>query len=56
MYDGIIILLEQKKVQGKIVLYKGRSYKTYRGMGSIGAMEKGSKDRYFQNDAKKLVS
>ena len=40
---------------GETVLYKGRSYKTYRGMGSIGAMEKGSKDRYFQNDAKKLV-
>ena len=40
---------------GEIVLYRGRSYKTYRGMGSIGAMEKGSKDRYFQNDAKKLV-
>ena len=40
---------------GEIVLYKGRSYKTYRGMGSIAAMERGSKDRYFQNDAKKLV-
>ncbi|MGL5695270.1 MAG: IMP dehydrogenase [Peptostreptococcaceae bacterium] len=40
---------------GETVLYKGRSYKTYRGMGSIAAMEKGSKDRYFQNDAKKLV-
>ncbi|WP_278683387.1 IMP dehydrogenase [Paraclostridium bifermentans] len=40
---------------GETVLYRGRSYKTYRGMGSIGAMEKGSKDRYFQNDAKKLV-
>ena len=40
---------------GEIVLYKGRSYKTYRGMGSIAAMEKGSKDRYFQSDAKKLV-
>ena len=40
---------------GEIVLYKGRSYKTYRGMGSIGAMEQGSKDRYFQEDAKKLV-
>ncbi|MEG0843495.1 MAG: IMP dehydrogenase [Romboutsia sp.] len=40
---------------GEIVLYRGRSYKTYRGMGSIGAMEKGSKDRYFQDDAKKLV-
>ena len=40
---------------GETVLYKGRSYKTYRGMGSIAAMERGSKDRYFQNDAKKLV-
>jgi len=40
---------------GETILYKGRSFKTYRGMGSIGAMEKGSKDRYFQNDAKKLV-
>jgi len=39
-------------------LYQGRKYKVYRGMGSIGAMEKGSKDRYFQadkGDAKKLV-
>ena len=40
---------------GETVLYQGRSYKTYRGMGSIAAMEKGSKDRYFQSDAKKLV-
>lgn len=40
---------------GETILYGGRSYKSYRGMGSIGAMEKGSKDRYFQNDAKKLV-
>ena len=36
-------------------LYQGRKYKVYRGMGSIAAMEKGSKDRYFQTDAKKLV-
>ena len=35
---------------GEIVLYQGRSYKTYRGMGSIGAMGSGSKDRYFQDD------
>ncbi|RYZ67655.1 MAG: IMP dehydrogenase, partial [Proteobacteria bacterium] len=35
---------------GETVLYQGRSYKTYRGMGSLGAMEKGSKDRYFQGD------
>ena len=35
---------------GEIVLFQGRSYKTYRGMGSIGAMRAGSKDRYFQAD------
>jgi IMP dehydrogenase len=35
---------------GEIILYQGRSYKTYRGMGSIGAMREGSKDRYFQED------
>ena len=33
---------------GEIILYQGRSYKTYRGMGSLGAMAEGSKDRYFQ--------
>jgi IMP dehydrogenase len=35
---------------GEIVLYQGRSYKTYRGMGSVGAMARGSADRYFQQD------
>jgi IMP dehydrogenase len=40
---------------GTYELYQGRKYKVYRGMGSIAAMEKGSKDRYFQTDAKKLV-
>ena len=40
---------------GERVIYKGRPFKAYRGMGSIGAMEKGSKDRYFQADSKKLV-
>ncbi|SHH38835.1 IMP dehydrogenase [Tepidibacter thalassicus] len=40
---------------GERVIYKGRAFKTYRGMGSIGAMEKGSKDRYFQAESKKLV-
>ena len=34
---------------GETILYQGRSYKVYRGMGSIGAMERGSKDRYFQS-------
>ncbi|HHT87116.1 MAG TPA: IMP dehydrogenase [Clostridiales bacterium] len=40
---------------GETELYQGRRFKVYRGMGSIGAMEKGSKDRYFQEDAQKLV-
>ncbi len=40
---------------GAIEIYQGRSYKVYRGMGSLGAMAEGSKDRYFQEDAKKLV-
>ena len=43
---------------GEVELYQGRSYKTYRGMGSIGAMKQGSSDRYFQDnigDADKLV-
>jgi IMP dehydrogenase len=35
---------------GEIILYQGRSYKDYRGMGSIGAMRRGSRDRYFQDD------
>ena len=40
---------------GEIEIYQGRSFKVYRGMGSLAAMEKGSKDRYFQEGAKKLV-
>ncbi|MBQ9199011.1 MAG: IMP dehydrogenase [Lachnospiraceae bacterium] len=40
---------------GEYEIYQGRKYKVYRGMGSIAAMEKGSKDRYFQSNAKKLV-
>ncbi len=42
---------------GELVLFQGRSYKVYRGMGSLGAMEAGSKDRYFQSgvESKKLV-
>ena len=36
---------------GEVILYQGRSYKAYRGMGSIGAMARGSADRYFQSDA-----
>ncbi|ADU96118.1 IMP dehydrogenase [Thermovibrio ammonificans] len=46
-----------KESPGELILYQGRSYKVYRGMGSLGAMKKGSKDRYFQNEVeeKKLV-
>lgn len=40
---------------GTFELYQGRKYKVYRGMGSLAAMENGSKDRYFQQDSKKLV-
>ncbi|MGG3737594.1 IMP dehydrogenase [Aeribacillus pallidus] len=40
---------------GETEIYQGRRFKVYRGMGSVGAMEKGSKDRYFQEDTKKFV-
>ena len=45
----------QKLRSSVFQLSQGRKYKVYRGMGSIAAMENGSKDRYFQTDAKKLV-
>lgn len=44
------LLAGTDEAPGEIELYQGRSYKSYRGMGSIGAMELGSKDRYFQSD------
>ena len=46
-----------EEAPGEIELFQGRSYKSYRGMGSLGAMQQGSKDRYFQDasDADKLV-
>ncbi|HHX49449.1 MAG TPA: IMP dehydrogenase [Clostridiales bacterium] len=44
-----------KESPGDIEIFQGRSFKVYRGMGSIAAMEAGSKDRYFQEDAKKFV-
>ncbi|MCB9202811.1 MAG: IMP dehydrogenase [Flavobacteriales bacterium] len=40
---------------GEEIIYQGRRFKTYQGMGSLSAMKRGSKDRYFQTDAKKLV-
>jgi IMP dehydrogenase len=47
-----------EEAPGEVILYQGRSYKSYRGMGSLGAMKRGSKDRYAQahvDDLEKLV-
>ena len=52
------LLAGTEEAPGEVVLYEGRRFKTYRGMGSVEAMEEGSKDRYFQDaedDVKKLV-
>jgi IMP dehydrogenase len=52
------MLAGTKESPGETIIYEGRKFKSYRGMGSIEAMKKGSKDRYFQdlqNDIKKLV-
>ncbi|MAQ71542.1 MAG: IMP dehydrogenase [Alphaproteobacteria bacterium] len=52
------VLAGTDEAPGEVILYQGRSYKTYRGMGSVGAMTRGSADRYFQGnvkDAQKLV-
>ncbi len=46
------LLAGTEEAPGEVVLYQGRSYKTYRGMGSLGAMQSGSADRYFQEDTK----
>ncbi len=51
--DSVMIgnlLAGTDEAPGDIIIYQGRSYKLYRGMGSIGAMKEGSKDRYFQDD------
>ncbi|KAB3534407.1 IMP dehydrogenase [Alkaliphilus pronyensis] len=49
------LLAGTEESPGETIIYKGRSFKSYRGMGSIAAMEKGSKDRYFQENNKKFV-
>ena len=52
------VLAGVEEAPGETIIYEGRKFKTYRGMGSIEAMQKGSKDRYFQSsetDSKKLV-
>jgi IMP dehydrogenase len=46
------LLAGTDETPGETFLYQGRSYKTYRGMGSVGAMARGSADRYFQQDIK----
>jgi IMP dehydrogenase len=59
--DSIMIgslLAGTEEAPGEMIIYEGRKFKTYRGMGSLEAMEDGSKDRYFQDtedDLKKLV-
>ena len=49
------LLAGTEEAPGALEIYQGRQFKVYRGMGSLAAMEKGSKDRYFQEDATKLV-
>jgi IMP dehydrogenase len=49
------LLAGTEESPGEFELFQGRRYKVYRGMGSIGAMKEGSKDRYFQENAQKLV-
>lgn len=49
------LLAGTEESPGETIIYQGRSYKSYRGMGSLGAMAAGSKARYFQEEAKKLV-
>ena len=49
------LLAGTEEAPGEMEIYQGRSFKVYRGMGSLGAMAVGSSDRYFQEDAKKLV-
>jgi IMP dehydrogenase len=56
MMGGLLAGVEESP--GETIIFNGRKFKSYRGMGSLEAMEKGSKDRYFQDgetDAKKLV-
>src|SRR5439155_1419186 len=53
-FRGIEIVAGNEESPGDVILFQGRSYKSYRGMGSLGAMKLGSKDRYFQADAEDL--
>lgn len=49
------LLAGTEESPGEIEIFQGRSFKSYRGMGSLAAMKEGSKDRYFQEEAEKLV-
>lgn len=49
------LLAGTEESPGETIIYQGKTYKAYRGMGSLGAMQAGSKDRYFQENSKKLV-
>lgn len=49
------LLAGTEESPGETIIYQGKNYKSYRGMGSLGAMQAGSKDRYFQEGSKKLV-
>lgn len=49
------LLAGTEEAPGEMIIYQGKNYKSYRGMGSLGAMQAGSKDRYFRQNAKKLV-
>jgi IMP dehydrogenase len=49
------LLAGTDEAPGEVFLYQGRSYKSYRGMGSVGAMARGSADRYFQQEIKDML-
>ena len=53
MIRGLLRRIEESP--GEVEIYQGRSFKVYRGMGSLAAMKQGSKDRYFQENSQKLV-
>jgi len=50
------LLAGTEEAPGEVELFQGRSYKSYRGMGSLGAMQQGSSDRYFQDNEKSAES
>ena len=55
MCDGGSLFAGTDEAPGEVTLFQGRSYKTYRGMGSLGAMARGSDDRYFQQEVEETL-